>query len=87
MELSSLYSLVRSAVAEDTTGKQLADRYVARHARDEGLTERHVWDRLRIEARRHGDDIVEVLAAHKLRRPLFGGLPKQAVGLVRRRTA
>jgi hypothetical protein len=83
MEMSSLYSLVRSAVAEDTEGKQLAATYVARHARDEGIGERQVWDDLRVEARRHGDDVVEVLAARRLRRPLLGGLPKQAVGLVR----
>lgn len=81
--MSSLYSLVRSAMSEDTTGKQLVDCYVARHAREEGVSERLVWDALRVEARRHGDDVLEVLAARKLRRPILGGLPQQAAGLVR----
>jgi hypothetical protein len=83
MEMSSLYSLVRSAVTADTCGKHLADTYVQRHARDAGINERQVWDDLRIGARRTGDDVVEVLATRRLRRPLLGGLPQQAAGLVR----
>jgi hypothetical protein len=83
MDMSALYSLVRSAVTADIAGKQLVDTYVQRHARDEGISERQVWHNLRIEARRVGDDVIEVLATRKLRRPLLGGLPQQAAGLVR----
>jgi len=87
MEMSSLYSLVRSAMSEDVAGQPLVDEYVAQHARDKGVSERHVWDGLRVEARRRGDDVVEVLAARKLRRSLLGGFQKPAAAFIRRQTA
>lgn len=77
MEITALCSLVRTAVTADTNGAQLPDWYVQRHAKDAGLTERQVWDALRVEARRQGDELVEVVATGKLRRHFRSNLPAQ----------
>jgi hypothetical protein len=78
MEIAALHTLVRTAVTADSA-HHLPDWYVQRHAKDAGLTEREVWDALRVESRRQGDEFTEVLATRKLRRSFFlAGLPVQA---------